>query len=71
MGFITARQCDRCKRIDKQEPGDIDSTTGWAELKFTYNSQRWHICPNCVEAFAMFVSNEAVLPVKIIRKEQQ
>lgn len=69
MAYISARQCDRCKRIDENQPGDIDSTTGWAELKFTYDPTRWHICPNCVGDYAKFIRNEAVLPVKIIRRE--
>lgn len=70
MAFVTARQCDRCKRIEEDKPEDMDSTTGWAELKFTYDPTRWHICPNCVGDYAKFIRNEAVLPVKVIRSRE-
>lgn len=71
MGYVskTFRVCDRCKVEEEEEDnGQLDSETGWAELKFTYVSKRWHICRKCIDAYLTFMDNEAVLPVKIIRR---
>ena len=70
MAYISKsfRVCDRCK-LEEESHGEVDSETGWAELKFTYVSERWHLCPACIIDFLhKFIPNEAVLPVKTIRR---
>lgn len=70
MAFVTKsfRVCDRCGKEEEDKKGDTDNSTGWAELKFTYVPTRWHICPDCIGDFSKFVANEAVLPVKTIKR---
>jgi len=71
MAYVTKnfRVCDRCKREEEDKDEDTDLVTGWVELKFTYVSNRWHICPDCIVDFGKFISNEAVLPVKTIKRD--
>lgn len=70
MSMEVFQICDRCKRINEEAGPDAKNLeAGWNELKFTYVSKRWDLCPPCVEDFGKFITNEAVLPVKVIRRE--